>query len=74
MTPQEIHEYKNRWMSNSSFSVAVNEDHDFDGKQWCKSNLKQHQWHFLKYTDMYEHTFCFEAEEDMNKFKQHFGY
>lgn len=71
MTPQQIFEHKNRWMNDNPFCVEVGEDDDFDGKQWCRENLLQHQWKFIKYSGMYEHTFCFELEQDMNRFKQY---
>lgn len=71
MTPQEISEYKSRWMNNKPFCVEVGEDVDFDGKQWCKKNLQQHQWKFIRYSGIYEHMFCFETEEFMNMFEQY---
>lgn len=70
MTPIEIFEYKNKWMRTSPFCVKTHEDFDSDGKQWCRSNLKQHQWNFIHYTDVYEHTFCFEHEDDKNRFEE----
>jgi len=71
MTPLEIFEYKNKWMLESNYYVVVNEDLDFTGKLWCRQHLKQHEWHFLRYTDMYDHTFVFEKEQDKNSFSQY---
>lgn len=70
MTPLEIFEYKRRWMQTTDFSVEVNEDFDFTGKHWCKENLEQHQWHFIRFSDMYAHMFCFERQEDMDRFEK----
>jgi hypothetical protein len=70
MTPQEIFEYKRRWMQVSDYSVIVNEDLDFDGKRWCKAYLKQHQWNFIRFASIYEHTFCFEHEGDKHRFEE----
>lgn len=70
MTPQEIFEYKHRWMKANSFDVEVNEDFDFDGKEWCKANLQQHQWNFIRFSDVYSHMFCFEHEDDMERFEE----
>lgn len=71
MTPQEIFEYKNRWMNNNPFCIEVGEDVDFKGKQWCKQNLQPHQWKFIEYSGMYEHMFCFEQEHHMNQFERY---
>jgi len=72
MTPQEQFDYKLKWMGLNSNFVKIHSDHEFDAKQWCKNNLEQHQWHFSKYTDMYEDTFYFEDEYIQNKFKEEF--
>ena len=64
MTPLELFEYKRSWMSSGTgYTVAVPEDLDASGKSWCRANLKPHQWHFSRYTDVWEHTFYFENEE-----------
>jgi hypothetical protein len=73
MTPQEIFEYKTKWMEISSNPVEVHSDREFDAKQWCKKNLEQHQWHFSKYTDVYEDTFYFETVESKDIFEKEFG-
>jgi hypothetical protein len=70
MTPQEIFDYKTQWMMNSKHYVKINEDADFDAKQWCKKNLEQHQWHFTRYTDVYEHTMYFETAEMKENFEK----
>jgi hypothetical protein len=73
MTPQEIYEYKFTWLKSCNSYVKVNEDHDYLVKDWCKKNLKQHQWHFVRYTDIYEHTICFETEEFKSQFMDYFS-
>ena len=70
MTPQEIFDYKTQWLMNSKHFVRINEDSDFDAKRWCRENLKQHQWHFTRYTDVYEHTMQFETEQMKDDFEQ----
>jgi hypothetical protein len=67
MTPQEISDYKLRWRNNS-FSVRLHSDLDWKGKGWCRKNLQRHQWSFDSWTDVYEHTFNFEREEDAVSF------
>ena len=58
MTPQEIHDYKVRWMPG--YPVRLHSDVDAKGKTWCRRNLERHQWSFTSWTHVYEHTFHFE--------------
>jgi len=66
MTPQEIAEYKANW--KPGFIVKLHSDLDWKGKDWCRKNLERHQWSMSSYTDIYEHTFHFENEEDYIEF------
>jgi hypothetical protein len=68
MTPQERFDYKTKWMQTSSNPIKIHSDLEFAAKQWCKTNLEQHQWHFSKYTDVYEDTFYFESADHARKF------
>lgn len=72
MTPQERFDYKLRWMHLNSNPVEIHSDLEFEGKQWCKKNLEHHQWHFSKYTAVYEDTFYFETEEMQRSFEEEF--
>ena len=72
MTPQEISEYKQRWMSSGAFQIKSHSDLEFECKLWCKKNLERHQWSFRKYTDHYEHTFYFEDQKMSQQFAQEF--
>jgi hypothetical protein len=67
MTPLEIFEYKNSWATR--YSVSLHSDAEDRGIQWCKNNLQKHQWDISRWTDVYEHTFDFEDEENAEKFK-----
>lgn len=62
MTPQEIFDYKIGWLKSCEHRVNINEDLDYAAKRWCRENLKQHQWDFTRYTDIYEHTISFEKK------------
>jgi hypothetical protein len=64
MTPQEINEYKLRWMRGTPYSVRLHSDLDTQGKTWCRRNLERHQWKMNTWTDNYEHTFYFEHQDD----------
>jgi hypothetical protein len=70
MTPQEQSDHKNRW--KPGFIVRLHSDLDVQGKTWCKRNVERHQWSFTTYTDVYEHTFHFELEEQALTFAQQF--
>jgi len=67
-TPQEITDYKNSW--RPGYAVTLHSDLDTQGKDWCRKNLERWQWSFTSYTDVYEHTFCFEHKHDANVFEQ----
>jgi len=70
MLPQEISEYKQKWMKNP-YSIAFHSDKISEVKEWCKKNLKQQQWKLSKYTNVYEHTIFFEKEESLILFKKY---
>lgn len=69
MTPQEIFEYKQQWMSSGSNNpVQLHSDLVDTAKTWCRRNLGRHQWSMRTYTDVYEHTFFFEAADAAQNF------
>jgi len=70
MTPQEIFEYKQRWMPG--YAVRIHSDLRNRAIDYCKINLRQHQWKHREYTDVYEHTFYFENELDAKTFETNF--
>lgn len=67
MTPQEIAEYKMRWMPG--FSVRLHSDLDWKGKDWCRKHFERHQWRMTAWTNIYEHTFHFEEEQAARQFE-----
>jgi hypothetical protein len=72
-TPQEIFDYKTKWLTNGGKPVPIHSDMEFEAKQWCKANLQPHEWGFVKYTQMYEDTFWFETLEASQKFEEEFS-
>ena len=72
MTPLEIFEYKHKWLKTCNSIFSIDEYLEYPAKSWCRFNLKPHQWHFSKYTDVYEDTFYFETEELLKRFKMEF--
>lgn len=73
MTPQEISDYRIKWMSKNPHPVKIHSDLEYQGKQWCKSILESHEWKFQKLTDVYEHTFYFENIRAAQNFQMEFS-
>lgn len=73
MTPQEIADYKQQWMSKGGTAVDIHSDLDVLGKDWCRRNLERHQWTFKPHTDVYQHTFWFESADHAAQFAEHFN-
>lgn len=69
MTPQEIFEYKQKWMSTGNNNpVRLHSDLDTKGKDWCRKRLERQSWSMTTWTNVYEHTFYFESEIHANEF------
>ena len=69
-TPQEIFEYKQKWLKDNPYSVRLHSDLDVRGKDWCRKHLERHKWSMDTYTNVYEHTFNFEDKEAADQFAQ----
>jgi hypothetical protein len=73
MTPQEIADYKQQWMSTGDNNpVRLHSDLDTQGKTWCRRNLERQQWSMTTWTDVYEHTFFFEDIRAAQNFEMEF--
>ena len=70
MTPVEIFEYKNKW--KPGFSIRIHSDLTDQAKTWCRKNMARHQWSMTDWTNVYEHTFHFEHEQNAKQFKERF--
>lgn len=69
MTPQEISDYRTRWMKNGGHRVRLHSDESYRGKRWCIEQLERQQWSMTKWTDVYEHTFFFEDVQAAQNFE-----
>ena len=70
MTPQEVSDYKQRWMaSGNNNPVRLHSDVVDRGKTWCRRQLERHQWSVTLWTDVYEHTFFFEDARAAQNFE-----
>jgi len=72
MTPIEIAEYRQRWMSKENYPVKIHSDLRSRAKDYCKVQMLKHQWHHVKFTNVYEDTFYFEHVQDQRAFAHHF--
>lgn len=70
MTPQDIAEYRLKWMPGHS--VSVHSDKEQVCKGWCRASLCAHEWTISRNTDVYEHTFRFEHEAHARAFHEVF--
>lgn len=68
LTPQQITDYKKKWMSNCPFIVELHSDYRSLANDWCKGSLLKQQYVVKKYTDVYEDTWFFENEQDAKNF------
>lgn len=71
MTPQEIFEYKHTWLPSAHIK-AIDEWSEYAVKHWCRQNIDQKDWHFIRYTDIYEHSVALRLEEDVLRFEAQF--
>ena len=72
MTPQEITDHKQKWMSRLPHPVYTHSDCADKGKTWCRQNVKRESWSFKPWTNVYEHTFFFENDGDAEMFTRQF--
>lgn len=70
MIPQEIFEYKQRWMPG--YTVRIHSDLRNRAIDYCKIQMMQHQWKHREHTNVYEDTFHFENRLDAQSFEAHF--
>lgn len=74
MTPQEIADYKQRWMClGNNDPIRIHSDLAIQSKEWCRRHLERHQWKMDTYSDVYEHTFYFEHDKDCKAFCEEFS-
>ena len=62
MTPQQISDYKMRWMRDTAIEFPIHSDMADESKSWCVDNLNKWEWKLTEWTNIYEHTFYFENE------------
>lgn len=67
LTPQQIADHKQQWMSEQACEIQLHSDYRSLGKSWCREFLMKHQYVLRKYTNVYEDTWFFENQSDADK-------
>ena len=60
MTPQEIVDYKRRWMSKHPHETKIHSDYTSGSRAWLKDHVPKQQYHVQEHTNVYETTLIFE--------------
>lgn len=70
MTPQQIFDYKHKWLPG--YQVIVHSDLRDHAKDWCKRNLEKCEYHIVPYTHVYAFTYYFENKHIGQQFEEEF--
>lgn len=68
MTPQQIWDYKMKWLPGHAVSIHSDLS-DHIARHIVTQQLPPHKWHYKKWTNVYEHSYLFESEQDANIFE-----
>jgi len=68
MTPQEIVDYKRKWMGYSKLEVKIHSDHTSATRSWLKDHVPKQQYHVMEHTNVYETTVVFEDKKHHTSF------
>jgi hypothetical protein len=60
MTPQDIVDYKRRWMGKNPFETKIHSDYTSGTRVWLKDHVPKQQYHVQEHTNVYETTVIFE--------------
>ena len=70
MTPQEISDYKRKWIMANYFESHTHTDLRSDVYSWCKQHCFQWRFDIKNFTDIYGDTVRFELKEDFDSFNE----
>ena len=73
MTPQEIVDYKRKWMGYSQLETKIHSDYTSATRCWLKDHVPKHQYHVQEHTNVYETTVIFEDREHQNTYLHWYG-
>lgn len=63
MTPQEIAEYKYRWVGDTGNRILVHSDSRSSILEWLKLSVPKHQWHMITRVEPYLDAVLFERAD-----------
>lgn len=73
MTPQEIVDYKRRWMGTARHETKIHSDYHRATRSWLKDHVPKQQWHIQKWTNVYESTVIFEDKNHQESYLHWYG-
>ena len=69
MLPLEIHDHKLAWRNKTPYTYHTHSDVRSAVQDWCKFNVKKHQWHLTTYIEAYTDFLEFETKDDYESFR-----
>jgi hypothetical protein len=72
MFPQDVFEYRQRWMRLAPHPVRIHSDLRNQAREYCKVQMHTSQWGHKQYTAVYEDTFYFQHPQDATAFRNYF--
>jgi len=68
MTPQEIVDYKRKWLGTARHETKIHSDYTSATRTWLKDHVPKHQYHVQEHTNVYETTVIFEDSQHQDSF------
>ena len=73
MTPQEIIDYKRKWLGTTRLETKIHSDYTHATRTWLKDHVPKHQYHVQEHTNVYETTVIFEDIVHQNSYLHWYG-
>jgi phytoene/squalene synthetase len=73
MTPQEIVDYKRKWLGTARHETKIHSDYHRATRTWLKDHVPKHQWHIQEHTNVYESTVIFEQRNHQDSYLHWYG-
>ena len=73
MTPQEIVDYKRKWLGTARLETKIHSDYTRATRTWLKDHVPKHQYHIQEHTNVYETTVIFEDRLHQDSYLHWYG-
>ena len=73
MTPQEIVDYKRKWMGYTQLETKIHSDYTSATRAWLKDHVPKQQYHVQEHTNVYETTVIFEDTKHQDSYLHWYG-